>query len=192
MPSDTDSARRDTNKHTNKHQIKAVWTLASARRYWSNVFCIATGIMCPTGSKILRWAVHRQGMVFVLHKPGEIYSWWWCEYKHDNEGVTNAWTMLHISGTCRASPLCEYLHDYVDRKMSWKIHHMSGNCTASVRCENCREHAFLSDAWQALHAIRLLFRHQYDCALVVAVAVVQFYFATGQVVQYRTRKRRMR
>ena len=24
--------------------IKAVWTLASARRYWSNVFCIATGI----------------------------------------------------------------------------------------------------------------------------------------------------
>ena len=33
LPSDTDSARRDTNKHTNKHQIKAVWTLASARRY---------------------------------------------------------------------------------------------------------------------------------------------------------------
>ena len=39
-----DSARRDTNTQTNKHQIKAVWTLASARRYWSNVFCIATGI----------------------------------------------------------------------------------------------------------------------------------------------------
>ena len=28
-----DSSRRDTNKQTNKHQIKAVWTLASARRY---------------------------------------------------------------------------------------------------------------------------------------------------------------
>ena len=39
-----DSARCDTNTQTNKHQIKAVWTLVNARRYWSNVFCIATGI----------------------------------------------------------------------------------------------------------------------------------------------------
>ena len=33
-----------THKQTHRYQIKAVWTLASARGYWSNVFCIATGI----------------------------------------------------------------------------------------------------------------------------------------------------
>ena len=75
LPSDTDSARRDTNKHTNKHPIKAVWTLASARRYWSNVFCIATGIRKKKHNKSIVWTEDCQPP--PPPPPPWSILWWW-------------------------------------------------------------------------------------------------------------------
>ena len=51
--------------------IKAVWTLASARRYWSNIFCIATGIKAhfPTLSAILNVCFNFRVENFTLDGP---------------------------------------------------------------------------------------------------------------------------